>query len=533
MRMVSSILSALCFFGVAGLHAQSQDLKIGTARTSTSADPHFFLMNANDELRHYAFESLVDVDESGDPKPRLAASWKLLDDKTWEFKLRDGVTFHDGRKFTAKDVIYSICRVRANVSAGSFARYVSQVAGANATDPLTLVIRTRAPYPLLLPEFSLWAIVPAPEDVGDLDIAVDGCGVKSFPTNADFDNLKFAIGTGSYAYTAYTVGGAAKFKRFDRYWGERPAWETVTIAPIEDASVRTAAFLAGDYQLIQGPTPSALTRIEQDAKYKTANAPTYDVRYLMFDTAREPSPQVTGTNGRNPFKDRRVREAVSKALNRPAIIERVLNGKGVAIANIQGPETFGFNHALKAVEFDIEGARKLMASAGYAEGFGVTLSVQLDTEASRVGQAVAQMLARIGIKVQLDSLPTSVFFQRRSTGDYSLYSYTVGARTGEMGTSLRVLLGTPKTHPGFGNINGGGYSNPDLDRLLVAAQAEMDDGKRRALLEDANRVMAEDHALALIYQRVDTWAFNSTIAYQPSISGYTLARDARLARRDR
>jgi len=526
MKLLPVMISALCLLGQSALHAQSEELRIATARTSTSADPHFFLMNANDELRHYAFESLVDVDETGNPKPRLAESWKLLDDTTWEFKLRDGVTFHNGRAFNAKDVIYSICRIRANTSAGSFARYVSQVVDVESPDPRTLIIKTRAPYPLLLSEFSLWAIVATPENVGDLDVTVEGCGVAEYPSNADYDNLKYAIGTGAYAYTSYEVGGTAKFKRFDNYWGDAPAWDSVTLMPVEDAAVRTAAFLAGDYQIVQGPAPQAIERIKNEERFKLATAPTYDVRYLMFDTAREPSPQITGTDGKNPFKDRRVREAFSKAVNRAGIIERVLNGNGVAAANIQGPESFGYNPDLKPVNYDAEGARKLLADAGYPDGFGVTLSVQTESEASRVGQAVAQMLAQIGIKVNLESLPTSVFFQKRSGGEFSLYSYTVGGRSGEMLTPLKVLLGTPKSHPGFGNINGGGYSNPELDAILLKAQAEMDDESRRDLLKDANRLMAEDHALALLYQRVDTWAFNKAITYTPSISGYTLARDA-------
>jgi peptide/nickel transport system substrate-binding protein len=532
LRMVLNVRAAVIGAGLAmaaailpASLAEARDLRIATLAEPTSADPHFYLFAGNDALRRYSYESLVSIDRHGTVQPQLAQSWKNIDDTHWEFKLRPDVVFHDGRRFSAQDVIYSICRIRNNVTQGSFARYTAQIKRVETPDPLTLVVDTETPYPLLLTEISLWGVVSAPADVGPMDLSKKDCGLASFPTNADFDNGKAANGTGPYRLERFQRGSEAQFARFDKYWGPKPDWDHVILKPISSTAARVAALLAGDVDVIEAPTPQDYARISGDQRFGVASAPNYDVRFLMFDSFAEPSPGIQDTDGRNPFKDVRVRKAVSMAVNRKGLIDRILGGHGIVATNLQGPESFGFNDSLKAPDYNPAEARRLLAEAGYPNGFKVSLGVSADYDGTRVGQAIAQMLTQIGIRTEVDNAPTSVFFSKRAKYEYSLYSYVVGARTAEQLTALRVLLGTVGSSPGFGGINGGRYSNKALDALLLKAQTTIDEAARRKLLQDANRLAMDDYALVLLDQRVNLWAFRRDVTYVPGVDGYTLAAD--------
>src|SRR3546814_2324853 len=200
------------------------------------------------------FESLLLTDENQRLSPGLATSYKPLDDTTWEFKLREGVTFHDGSPFTAKDVVFTVCRIpTVENSPSSFTVYTKGIAGMEVKDPHTLLIKTDTPFPLLPNEVAAWGILSATANgvTGDIGFSRDGCtGIDSYPKTEDFNSGKAAIGTGMYKFKEFTRGEELVFERTDDYWGEKGAWETVTFRPITSAGPRVSALLSGYVDLI-------------------------------------------------------------------------------------------------------------------------------------------------------------------------------------------------------------------------------------------------------------------------------------------
>ncbi|MBU3731657.1 MAG: ABC transporter substrate-binding protein, partial [Beijerinckiaceae bacterium] len=216
--------------------AAAQDLKVGVASEATSVDPHFHNVGQNNALRRHIFEGLVSADENQKPQPGLAASWRNIDDQTWEFKLRPGVKFSNGKDFTVRDVVYSVCRIPlVENSPSNFTIATKGIEAIETPDPLTMIVKTKGPYPLLPIEFSVFGIISA--DVfgagPDLKFVKGGCtGVGTPPKSTEFNDPAKAIGTGPYKLKEYTRGTQLVLERNDIYWGTKPAWKTVTFRPI-------------------------------------------------------------------------------------------------------------------------------------------------------------------------------------------------------------------------------------------------------------------------------------------------------------
>ena len=507
--------------------AAAQELTIGVSSEPSALDPHYHNLGPNNAMRRHIFESLVLQDEKQRLQPGLATSWKPVDDTTWEFKLRDGVTFHDGSPFTAKDVVYTVCRIpNVENSPSSFTVYTKAIADMQIPDPHTLIIKTDAPYPLLPVEVSTWGVLSAKANgvSGEIGFNRDGCsGVGEFPKTEDFNNGKAAIGTGMYTFKEYSRGEKIVFERNENYWGDKADWATVTFRPITSDGPRVAALLAGDVDMIDKPPLQDLERIKSEG-FQVAQGLSNRVIYLHMDQEQEPTPGVSGTD-KNPFKDVRVRQAVSKAINREAIVARIMGGVAVPAGELLPPGMFGATPGAEAEEFDPEGAKKLLAEAGYPDGFGLVLGSPNDRyiNDAQIAQAVAQMLTRVGIKTEVDAMTKSTFFARRNKYEFSLYMAGWGSGTGEMSSPLRALVATRNKEKGMGGTNRGRYSNPELDAMIEEALSIVDDDKREAVLRKASGLVMADYGILPLHYEVTPWAFRKGITYVPRTDQYTLA----------
>lgn len=515
--------------------AAAQELKIGMASEPTSIDPHFHNLGPNNALRLHIFQSLIDQDAQQKLVPALAESWRAVDPTTWEFKLRKGVKFHDGSDFIAKDVIYTVCRIpTVENSPSSFTVYTKAISGMQAPDPHTLVVQTEKPHPLLPNEISTWGILSATANGATSDIAFkkEGCdGIGTPPKSEAFNSPKTSIGTGPYKLVEYVRGDRLVLERFDGYWGGRPSWSRIIFRPITSEGPRVAALLAGDVDMIETPPIQDLPRIKQ-AGFTVSQGLSNRVIYLALDQFAEPTPGVKGTDGKNPFKDRRVRQAVSKAINRDAIVERIMGGIAVPAGDLLAPEFFGGDANRKPESHDPEGAKKLLAEAGYPNGFELVLGSPNDRYVNdeKIAQAVAQMLTRVGIKTSVDAVTASQFFSRRNKYEFSVYLAGWGSGTGEMSSPLAALVATPDKAKGRGGTNAARYSNPKMDALLDEALATVDDEKREDLLRAASRAVGEDHGIIPLHYEVTTWAVKKGLAYKARADQYTLAFEVLPAR---
>src|SRR5258706_7488731 len=335
--------------------ATAADLSIAIGADVTSIDPHFHNLTPNNNIAEHIFETLVTKDPKSRLKPALAVSWKAINDLTWEFKLRKGVKFHDGSDFTAADVVFSIERTAlVPNSPGPFTLYTNQIIEKIIVDPLTVRLRTAAPYPLMRSDMGTVFIVSSK--------------VAKGATTADFDSGKVTIGTGPFKFVRYAKGERVELARFDAYWGAKPAWDKVTFRVIPSDPSRVATLLAGDVRAIESVPTADLARLSKDATIAISRTVSHRLIFLHLDTSRDKSPAVTDKAGKpldkNPLKDLRVRKAISKALNRQAIVERVMEGAAVASGQLMPEGMFGYTPALKPEPFDPDGAEKLLAEAG-------------------------------------------------------------------------------------------------------------------------------------------------------------------------
>ncbi|HEV3176202.1 MAG TPA: ABC transporter substrate-binding protein, partial [Stellaceae bacterium] len=429
-----------------------------------------------------------------------------------------GVAFHDGAPLTPDDIIFSIERAdKVPNSPASFAIYTKAVKGIEVIDPLTLHVKTGTPYPLLPNDLSTIAI--------QKKRAVEGKGTE------DFNRGTAAVGTGPFKFVEWVPGNRIVLERNGAYWGPKPDWEKVVMRPITNNASRVAALLAGDVDFIENVPTADLKRLKDNPAVRVVETVSNRVIYLHLDSNRDRSPFVFDNDGKplakNPLKDRRVRLAISKAINRQAIVERVMEGAAIPAGQLLPDGFFGVSPNLKPERWDPEVAKKLLADAGYADGFKLTLHAPNDRYVNdeKVAQAVAQMLTRIGIKTDVQAMPQSVYFTRASKLEFSLMLLGWGADTGEPSSPLKSLLATNDPAKGMGTANRGRYSNPTLDELLQEALATVDDEKRSGLLQQATEAGIKDVGIIPLHYEVTVWGMRSDLAFEGNTNQYTQAFD--------
>jgi peptide/nickel transport system substrate-binding protein len=514
--------------------AAAQEVKIGLSAEPSSIDPHFHNLTPNNSMMKHFFDTLLEQDEQQRIKPRLAHNWRAIDDTSWEFKLRSGVRFTDGSELTANDVIYSFCRVpQIENSPSSLAINARAITGMTAPDPTTLVVTTAQPHPLLPSEISTIAVLSARANgAGAVTFGRHGCqGVGTYPKTEAFNAGAAAIGTGPFKLVRYTKGDRIILERNEGFWGDKPAWQRAVFRPITSAGPRVAALLAGDVDLIENVPIQDLARVKSNAAFKVVDGLSNRVIYLHFNYLDAPAPGIADTSGKNPFRDRRVREAISKAIDRDAIVARIMGGVAVAAGELLPPVLFGANADMKAPKVDLESARRLLGEAGYPNGFSLVLATPNDryVNDALIAQAVAQMLTRAGLKVSVEAMTQGQFFARRNKREFGLWLAGWGSDTGEMSSPLKSLVATPNRDKGMGTTNPGGYSNPKVDELLAQALATVDDGRRAALLAEASRTAMADYAALPLHFEMTTWAFRKELAYTPRLDQMTQATLVRRA----
>jgi peptide/nickel transport system substrate-binding protein len=515
LRRALSIVVCMAAFALAAPVAAA-DLKIAVAADVTSMDPHFFNLFPNNNIAEHLFDKLVQMDPDSKMIPGLATSWKTIDDKTWEFKLRKGVKFTDGTELTAEDVVFSIDRV-PNVpnSPGPFSAYTKAIIAKEIVDPYTIRFRYAAPYPL------------APNDLSTIYIVSKK--VATGASTEDFNSGKAAIGTGRYKLVKYTSGDRIDLVRNDNYWGDKSPWDTVTFRIIKNESARVAALLSGDVEAIEQPPTADLARIKGDPKFTVTSKISHRVIYFNFDHLTRSSPFITDKSGKpmgkNPLLDIRVRRAISKAINRPAIADRVMEGQAIPSGQLVSEKLFGHVPGLRAEPFDPDGAKKLLAEAGYPDGFNITIHGPSGRYVNdeKIVQAVAQMLARIGITAKVETAPMGPYSGRAAKQEFSFHMVGWGASTGEASSPLRSLLATFNRDKGLGAVNWGRYSNVKVDYLIEQALQQVNDENRSIMLQNATRLAMEDLGIVPIHFQFTIWATTKNVAYTPRTDEYTLA----------
>ncbi len=500
---------------IVALPAWCAELTIGLGADVTALDPHYHNVTPNNNVAAHVFGYLVQRNEKSQLEPGLATEWKTIDPLTWEFKLRKGVKFHDGSDFTAADVVASIERVpKVENSPSPFTAFTKQIKEMIVVDPYTIRLRTATPYPLM------------PSDMTQVTI-ISKAAAKA--TTEDFNSGKAAIGTGPYKLVRYVKGDRIELVRNDAYWGGKTPWEKVTLRVLPQDASRVAALLSGDVQAIENVPTADVAQLRKDKKLQLSRTVADRLIYLHLDSSRDVSPFVTDKAGKplekNPLKDVRVRRAMSKAINRAAIVDKVMEGEAIPAGQLVPEFLFGATKNLKVEPFDPEGAKKLLAEAGYPDGFGLTIHAPNNryVNDAKIAQAVAQMLSRVGIDTKVVAMPSSTFFTAGDRAQVQLHARGLEHRHGRGVVVAEGAADDLQPRQGLRHRE----PRPLLERQGRRADrgraATVDDVKREAYLQRATELAINDTGVIPLHFQVNLWATRDGITYAPRTDENTLA----------
>ncbi len=504
--------------------AAARDISMARVAEHAAIDPHFNNAGNDASTMRNIYDSLLNFDVNQAIGASLAASWRVVDPLTWEIRLQPNVRFHDGTPFTAEDVVFSLTRAKdVPNSPSSWARNLGDIATMSVVDPLTIRVTSRAPTPLLL------------EQIGQVYIvsrrAAEGAATS------DYNAGRAAIGTGPMRFVSWTPGDRMMLQRFDGHWRGASEFERVTVRFITNPAARISALLSGAVDIIDGVPSGDVARLERERNIRVSSTVTPRMAYMALDSARDVSPFVTDAEGRpldrNPLRDPRVRLALSKLINRDALINTLLSGAGVPAGQIVPEGQGGYDPGLTATAYDPAGARALLAEAGWPSGFGLTIhsSNNRFPQDAAMAQALGQMFARGGIRVNgVTTMPFNVYIGQATDQRFSAFLFAYNSASPHSADGLRGLLATRDLPRGMGGVNRGRYSNAEFDRLLARALEVFDENERNQLLVEATRIaMADVGIIPLMFQK-SYWASRGDIIHDANMLDETSVRFARVAR---
>jgi len=503
-RVLPIALALAAMLGLAGAApAGAADLRIGTQNVPV-LDPHFLLLDSNIAYNQHIYGALTETDAQGRLVPDLATEWRPQGDNAWRFTLRRGVTFHDGSPFTADDVVFSLNRV-PNVP-NNPSPYSGQLLGVTEirkVDDFTVDIVTDGFLPLL------------PAQIAKLSILSERA--MAGRTTEDMNQGRAAIGTGPYRVTRVEGRERIFLSRFENYQGQKPDWENVEFRILPSDGARSAALLSGDVDLIEFVPLQDAARLAKAPGITVHSGGSPRVMYVGVNV--DPKLEAAGA----PMRDPRVRQAISQALNRDGLVRSTLEGYGRVATQVGVPGMLGYLEDLRPDPYNPDAARKLLAEAGYPDGFTTSLVCPNGRYVAdaQTCQAVGQMLARIGIKASVETLPASVFFSRIRTGANSapLFLTAWSNVMGDAGYTLNNLYHSFDRAAKMGSANRSGYADAETDRMIDAALREANPTRRLALLQGAGQRGMESRVLLPLFSVPVVLASRNGIRYDVGTSG--------------
>lgn len=520
MRLRAALLAATLAAAPAASPAWAQDnLRVAVEAGPTSLDPHFASLITNIAFSRHVFQPLMEQDHRQDLRPAIAQAFRVVDDTTWEVTLDPRARFHDGSPVTAEDIAFTISRAGDVPNSPSSFRYATRpIAAVEAVDATTIRLRTHQPTPLL-PNFLALVMIVSKKH---------GEGAQT----ADYNAGRAMVGTGPFRHVSWQPGSPVVMERNPNFHGAAPAFARVEFRPIANAGARVAALQAGDVDLIEIVPPDHFARFRQDAaRFSVAESPSNRLLFLTLDSDREDSPFVRGKDGgriANPLRDPRVRRALSLAINREAIVSRVLQGQALAAGDLGPPGYFGTSPDLTPPPFDLDQARRLLAEAGWGQGFAVQVNGPNDrfVNDEQVVQAIAQMWTRLGLTTTVETRTRAVWLSEAAQLRYSVNLAGFSPNPEVLGM-LETQIHSWDPQLGLGTANRGRFSNREIDALIQRARTTIDDAQRRALTQQATRMALRDQtALIPLYFQVNTWAMRRGFTYEARTDEMTLAMSA-------
>lgn len=507
-RWICGLVLTTGFIAVApNLVAIAASLRVGVATDAGTLDPHALNAGTTAAVTRQIYEALVGRDRDMAKIPGLATAWSLEEPTRWRFWLRTGVRFHDGAAFDADDVVFSIERILAPTS--DLKLFASGIKEVRRVDDLIVDVITDGPDPILPDKLTRVLIMDA-----------EWSRKHAVQRPQDYRNreetyaVRNANGTGPYRLVLREPDTRVELERFDGWWGgSAPGGiKDVVYLPIANDSTRVSALLAGDIDFVTEVPPQAQPALQRDPRVKLIEGSENRTIFLaMNQQAAELGD--SDVKGRNPFKDVRVRRAVYHAIDIQAIHRQTMRGQSVPTGSMWAPSILGY--ALEddvRLPLDRDLARRLLAEAGLASGFSVTLDCPNNRYVNdeHICVAVAAMLAQVNIKVRVNAQPFSAFIAKVQRRESSFYLLGWASATFDSLVTLQALLRSPGKGAD-GSANFSAYSNPAVDALIDAIKTETDPARRLAMIRRAHRLHHDGVGHVPLHHQMIAWALRANV----------------------
>ncbi|HEY7610643.1 MAG TPA: ABC transporter substrate-binding protein [Alphaproteobacteria bacterium] len=506
--ILTTALALALAAGTAAAEAKNT-LRWSSQGDALTADPHAQNEGPTNAASLNIYDPLIRRNAKSQLESSLALSWKSINPTTWEFKLRQNVKFHDGTPFTADDVVFSIGRAKSPTS--DFKSYFDSVTEVKKIDAYTVHFITKGPNPIL------------PNQVTQISIMSKAWAEKhKVERPQDFKNkeetyaIRNAMGTGPYMLKKRDPGIETVLERNPNWWG----WKTpqgggnvdeIIYKPIKNAATRVAALLSGEIDFVLDPPVQDVEKIRREAKLKISTTPQIRTIFFGLDVGRKEL-RSSDVKGKNPFADKRVRQAIQLAIDVQAIKRVTMRGMSQPAGIVTSPGVDGYSPAIdKPVAANVDQAKTLLKQAGYPNGFSVKLDCPNDryTNDEQICQAAVGMLGKIGIKVQLDSQSKTLHFPKIQKYESDFYLLGWGVPTQDSHYVFNYLYATRSG--GKGGWNGTGYSSPKMDDLIAKMEVETDVKKRNAFIAEAWALAKADLIYIPIHHQVINWGMVKTL----------------------
>ncbi|MDE9450344.1 ABC transporter substrate-binding protein [Aliiroseovarius sp. Z3] len=494
-KFVRSLTAAAVVATMASAAFAENTVRVAYDADPVSLDPHEQLSGGTLQLSHMVFDPLVRWTQDLQFEPRLAESWEQIDDTTMRFKLKSGVKFHSGNMLTANDVDWTFDRLKQS---DDFKGIFAQFTDVEVIDDMTFDLKTSAPYPLVLHTATYIFPMDSAFYTGETD---DGKDKSEIVKHGDSFASRNVSGTGPYVVSEREQGVKVVFDRFADYWDtdSKGNVDKIVLTPIKEDPTRVAALLSGDVDFIAPVPPTDLQRVADAEGVDLITMP--GTRIITFQMNQE---RVEA------FKDPKVRLAIDYAVNNAGIVDRIMRGFGTVGGQASPAGYLGYSDAY-APRFDVEKAKALMAEAGYADGFSITMLAPNNRYVNddKIAQAVASMLAQINIKVDLQTMPKAQYWPAFDERAADMMMIGWHADTEDSANFHQFLTACPDEATGNGQYNSGNYCNEEADALMNASNTETDQAKRTEMLQKLEGILYEEAAFIPLHWQNLAWGSKS------------------------
>lgn len=495
---------AIFFCGV--LH--SQTFRWASQGDLLTLDPHAQNEVLTSSINGQVYETLVSAGKTLELEPGLAVSWQRLTPLHWRFKLRPGVKFHEGGAFTAEDVVFSVQRAKAPTS--GFQAFANALGTPQRVDDLTVDFLLKDFNPIFLQHLSkVFVLSKSWADQNNASAPQD------FKNKDEKFSALHANGTGPFVLVSRQADSKSVFRRNPTWWGRFEGnVQEVAYTPLKSEATRTAALISGDLDFVLDPPPQDVDRLRSTSGVKVVEGTENRIIFIGMDQGRDEL-LYSSVKGKNPLKDRRVRQALYQAIDiaglRRSVMRNLTVPTGALAANAK--EVFEDSDIERRLPYDVEEAKQLLAQASYPDGFEVTLDCPNNRYINdeKICVALAAMWARIGIKVEVAAQPRATYFPKLEKLDTSMYLLGWGGSLVDAEVTLTPVLRNRGTG-GVGQFNWGNYSNQKLDELAAQSSREVDPAKREKLIKAAMLEHNEQVHHIPLHRQVIPWAMRSNVS---------------------